>query len=118
MLKSLLVLLVALTLVGCGRSPAGVYQSVGSEDKFRLTLELADGGQAKFAARSNLGNPVLDQSVEATMSIPSARWTQDGPLVSVVGAAKDGKTLTYRFATQKNGDLIWDKNGARLVKAK
>jgi hypothetical protein len=118
MFKSIIVLLFALTLAGCGRSPSGVYQSVGSEDKFRMTLELADGGQGKFTTRSNLGNPALDQSVEASMSIPTARWTQEGPVISVVGASKEGKSLTYRFASQKNGDLIWDKNGARLVKNK
>ena len=83
-----------------------------------MTLELADGGNAKFTTRSNLGNPALDQSVEASMSIPAARWTQDGPVISVVGTSKEGKPLTYRFASQKNGDLVWEKNGARLVKGK
>lgn len=116
--KFLLALLLAFTLAACSRSPGGVYQSVGSEDKFRMTLELGDNGQARFITKSNLGNPALDQSVEAEMSIPTARWAQDGQMVAVVGASKGGKSLTYRFVVQKNGELIWDKNGARLVKTK
>lgn len=118
MLKFILTLLLAFTLAACGRSPGGVYQSVGSEDKFRMTLELGDNGQARFTTKSNLGNPTLDQSVEAEMSIPAAKWAQDGQMVAVVGASKGGKNLTYRFQQQKNGDLIWDKNGARLAKSK
>lgn len=118
MMKPLLVLCLALMLVGCGRSPGGLYQSVGSEDKFRMTLDLSRNGTAKFTTRSNLGNPELDRSVEAAMSLTSAKWSQDGANLIVTGVAKDGKSSSYRFVTQQNGDLIWDKNGARLVKAK
>lgn len=116
--KFILTLLLAFTLAACGRSPGGVYQSVGSEDKFRMTLELGDNGLARFTTKSNLGNPTLDQSVEAEMSVPSAKWAQDGQMIAVVGTSKGGKSVTYRFIQQKNGELLWDKNGARLVRAK
>ena len=117
-MKPILFLLLALVFAGCGRSPTGLYQSVGSEDKFRMTLELGSGGQAKFTTRSNLGNPELDRAVESSMSLDSARWTNEGANFFVTGAAKDGKQVTYKFLGQENGDLVWEKNGARLVKAK
>ena len=116
MMKHFSLVLLALALTGCGRSPTGVYQSTGDEDKFRMTLEVASGGQARFATRSNLGNPEVDRAVEASMSLENARWSQEGPGISVVGTAKDGKPVTYRFTRQENGDLIWDKTGARLVR--
>jgi hypothetical protein len=52
------------------------------------------------------------------MSVPAGAWKQDGAAILVSGNGSDGKTLNYRFVRQKNGELIWDKNGARLVKAK
>jgi hypothetical protein len=118
MMKQTLILLFALTLAGCSRSPQGLYQSVGDEDKFRMTLEVGSGGEAKFVTRSNLGNPELDRAVESSMSLDQARWSQDGANLLVVGAAKDGKSVTYRFLGEKNGDLIWEKTGARLVRAR
>ena len=118
MMKHFLVLCLALILVGCGRSAGGLYQSTGSEDKFRMTLDLGRNGEAKFTTRSNLGNPELDRSVEAAMSLTNAKWSQDGANLIVTGMAKDGKSSSYRFITQQNGDLIWEKTGARLVKAK
>lgn len=117
-MKPLLALLFALILAGCSRSPTGLYQSVGSEDKFRMTLELSNGGAAKFTTRSNVGNPEVDRAVESSMSLTSAQWSQEGANLNVTGTAQDGKTITYRFLGQENGDLIWQKNGARLVKAK
>jgi hypothetical protein len=83
-----------------------------------MSLELANGGQAKFTTRSNLGNIELDRAVESSMSLDNARWTHEGATFLVTGAAKDGKQVTYKFLSQKNGDLVWEKNGARLVKAK
>ena len=118
MLKPITLLLLLFIVAGCSRSPAGLYQSVGSEDKFRMTLELLDAGQARFTTRSNLGNPTLDRSVESSMSLSTAKWTREGKTVLVTGAAQDGKSITYRFASQENGDLIWVKNGARLVRAR
>ena len=118
MLKRIVLLTLALAFAGCGRSPGGMYQSVGDEDKFRMTLVLGSAGKAQFATRSNLGNPELDRAVETSMSVENGQWTREGPKVVVTGTARDGKALTYRFQTQENGDLIWEKNGARLVKAK
>jgi hypothetical protein len=109
-------LVVVLLLAGCSRSPKGSYQSSGSEDKFLLTLDLVDGGHARFATRANLGNPAVDRGIEATMTINAGRWSEEGGKVVVTGAGGDGKPVTYRFAIQKNGDLIWENNGARLVK--
>jgi hypothetical protein len=83
-----------------------------------MTLELAGGGQAKFVTRSNLGQADLDRAVESSMSLAQARWAQEGPNVVVSGPGHDGKAVTYRFLAQENGDLIWQKTGARLVKAK
>ena len=111
-------LLLALLLAGCSRSPDGVYQSVGSEEKFRMTLELAYGGKAKFTTKANLGDAKLDRSVEASMSLPTAVWKQDAAAIVVTGNGPDGKPMVYRFARQKNGDLVWDRNGARLVRSK
>jgi hypothetical protein len=116
--KRLFLLLLTLALVACGRSPVGQYSSFGSEDKFRMVLELGNGGIAKFTTRSNLGNPQLDRSVEDSMSLTDARWMKDGEVVVVSGKAKDGKPLSYRFAVQQNGDLVWEKTGARLVKSR
>ena len=110
--------LLVLLLVGCGRSPSGLYQSVGSEDKFRITLDLASGGKAQFTTRSNLGDPRLDRAVETSMSLPSGVWKVDGPAIVVSGADAKGTPVVYRFVQQQNGELIWEKNGARLVKAK
>jgi hypothetical protein len=118
MMKQLSLVLLSFILAGCGRSPAGVYQSFGSEDKFRMTLDLNGGGEAKFATRSNLGNPELDRAVESSMSLTTGRWATQGPNLVVTGTAKDGKSVTYRFITQPNGDLVWEKTGARLVRAK
>src|SRR5215211_669273 len=118
-MKHIAVVLFALILAGCSKpSVNGVYQSVGSEDKFRMTLEVADGGRAKFATRSNLGNLDLDRAVESTMSIADGRWTREGQNLLVAGTQPDGKSATYRFLVQGNGDLVWEKNGARLIKAK
>jgi hypothetical protein len=118
-----LVLFIATLLVaaGCGRSPANVagsYQTVGSEDKFRMGLALAADGQGKFATRANLGDPKLDRAVEATMTIPSGRWVLEKGDVVLTGTRPDGKTVTHRFFIQENGDLIWKENGARFAKAK
>src|SRR5687768_4543642 len=118
MTKPILFLLFAVLLASCGRSPTGLYQSVGSEDKFRMTLELSGGGQAKFTTRSKLGNAELDRAVESSMSLDNAQWKSEGANLLVTGAAKDGKTVTYKFLAQQNGDLAWEKNGARLVKSK
>jgi len=118
MMKPIIFLLFAVLLAGCGRSPTGLYQSVGSEDKFRMTLELNGGGQAKFTTRSKLGNAELDRAVESSMSLDNAKWKSEGSSLLVTGAAKDGKPITYKFLTQQNGDLVWEKNGARLVKSK
>ncbi|MGH7959554.1 MAG: hypothetical protein ACREH8_21450 [Opitutaceae bacterium] len=100
-MKQTIVLLLALLLAGCGRAPTGLYQSVGSEDKFRMILEIGSGGQAKFTTPSNLGNVELDRAVESSMSLDNARWTKDGGNVLVTGAAKDGKSVTYRFASRR-----------------
>jgi hypothetical protein len=111
--------LFALLFAGCGRPTiSGLYQSVGSEDKFRMSLEVVNGGTAKFTTRANLGNAELDRALESTMSIRDGRWTKDGVTLLVAGTQGDGKTATYRFVIQENGDLIWDKNGARLVKTR
>ena len=118
MMKQIIILLFAFALAGCSRSPAGLYQSVGSEDKFRMTLDLAKGGTARFTTRSNLGNSELDRAVESSMSLDTAKWAAQGPNLVVTGTAKDGKSVVYKFLTQPNGDLIWEKNGARLVKSK
>jgi hypothetical protein len=118
MMKPLLVLFFALILIGCGRSPGGLYQSVGSEDKFRMSLDLGGNGEARFVTRSNLGNPELDRAVESSMSLAAGRWSKEGANLIVKGELKDGKSVTYRFVSQENGDLIWEKNGARLVKSK
>jgi hypothetical protein len=118
MMKQILILLFAFILAGCSRSPHGVYQSFGDQAKFLMTLDVLEGGQARFTTRSNVGNPQVDRTVEATMSVDNARWTKDGAILLVTGTARDGKAATYRFQIQKNGDLIWDKNGARLLKAK
>ena len=118
MMKHILILLFALVLVGCSRSPEGLYQSVGSEDKFRMTLDLGNGGIAKFTTRSNLGNPEMDRAVESSMSLTAGKWVKDGASLVVTGQIANGKAVTYRFVSQKNGDLVWEKNGARLVKAK
>lgn len=89
---------------------------MGSEDKFRLTLDMKNGGTAAFSAFSNLGNKELDTAVQTSMSLPNGRWAQDGNAIVVTGAQPDGKQVTYRFARQPNGDLVWEKTGARLVK--
>ena len=118
MMKQILILFFAFILAGCSRSPQGVYRSFGSEDKFLMTLDVIEGGQARFTTRSNVGNPSVDRVVELSMTVENARWVKDGANLLVNGTAKDGKAVAYRFQIQKNGDLIWDKNGARLVKAK
>ena len=118
MTKHTLILLFAFILAGCSRSPHGVYQSFGSEDKFLMTLEVIEGGQARFTTRSNVGNPKVDLAVQSSMTVDSARWIKEGKTLVMNGTAKDGRAVTYRFQIQKNGDLIWDKNGARLLKAK
>jgi hypothetical protein len=118
MIKHATILLLAIILVGCSRSPEGLYQSVGSEDKFRMTLDIGHGGQAKFTTHSNLGNPQMDRTVESTMSLTSGKWVSDGANLVVTGQLAEAKPVTYRFLAQKNGDLVWDKNGARFVKAK
>jgi hypothetical protein len=118
MIKHTLILLLAIILVGCSRSPEGLYQSVGSEDKFRMTMDLGSGGVAKFTTRSNLGNPELDRAVEASMSLTSGKWAKEGTNLLVTGQSPEGKPVTYRFLSQPNGDLVWEKNGARLVRAK
>jgi hypothetical protein len=118
MMKRLFLLLFTVALVACSR-PAltGRYQSQGSEDKFKMVLELADAGAAKFVTKANLGDPKLDRAVEATMGIPSGRWTKEGGEIAVTGPRGDGKPMTHRFFIQENGDLIWKENGARFVKA-
>jgi hypothetical protein len=118
MMKQIILLAFAFILAGCSRSPNGVYQSVGSEDKFRITLDVGGGGLAKFTTRSNLGNPELDRAVESTMSIPSARWTKEGANLIVSGTTVEGKAASLRFLGQENGDLVWEKNGARLARSK
>jgi hypothetical protein len=118
-MKPIFILLFALIFAGCSRpSVNGLYQSVGSEDKFRMSLEVADGGRAKVTTRANLGSAELDRAVESTMSIADGRWTKDGGTLLVTGTQADGKPVTYRFAVQENGDVVWEKNGARLVKAR
>jgi hypothetical protein len=117
-MKPIVILLFTLILAGCSRSPHGIYQSFGDQDKFLMTLDVLEGGQARFTTRSNVGNPEVDRTVEATMSFDNARWTKDGAILLVNGTTKGGKPATYRFQIQENGDLIWDKNGARLIKAK
>jgi hypothetical protein len=111
-------LALALLLAGCGRSPDGLYQSIGSEDKFRMTLDLAAGGKAKFTTHANLGNGELDRAVEGSMSVPTGSWKQEGTAIIVTGTGAKGMPVSYRFVQQKNGELIWDRNGARLVKTK
>jgi hypothetical protein len=118
MMKRILILLFTIILAGCSRSPHGIYQSFGDQEKFLMTLDVLEGGQARFTTRSNVGNPEVDRAVESSMSVGNARWTKEGASLLVTGTANDGKAATYRFQIQKNGDLIWDKNGARLVKAK
>ena len=118
MMKPIVILLLAVILAGCNRAPHGAYQSFGDQDKFLMTLEVLKGGQARFTTRSNVGNPQVDRAVESSMSVDNARWTRQGEILLVTGTAKDGKASAYRFQIQKNGDLVWDKNGARLVKAK
>jgi hypothetical protein len=117
-MKHIALLVFALLFAGCGRpSINGLYQSTGSEDKFRMTLEVASAGKAKFTTRANLGSPEVDRKIESTMSIADGRWKREGATLLVAGTQGDGKTVTYRFVVMENGDLIWDKNGARLVKA-
>jgi hypothetical protein len=118
MMKQTLVLLFVFMVAGCSRNPHGAYRSFGSEDKFLMTLDVVEGGQARFTTRSNVGDPNVDRVVESSMTVDNARWIKDGEILLVTGTAKDGKAASYRFQIQKNGDLIWDKNGARLVKAR
>ena len=83
-----------------------------------MALELRDNGEATFSTHSNLGNSDLDKKVQASMSLGNARWTQDSMNLLVTGTQADGKPATYRFVIQSNGELLWDKNGARFVKTK
>src|SRR5262245_38385642 len=118
-MKYFLFALLALLFAGCSKpSIAGLYQSVGSEDKFRMTLEVADGSRAKFVTRANLGKAEMDRAIEASMSINDARWSKEGAVLVVAGPQAEGKTAIYRFLIQANGDLVWDMNGARLVKVR
>ncbi len=117
-MKPLFALLLLVLLAGCGRpSAVGIYRTVGSEDKFLMILEIRSGGIAKLTTRSNLGRPDLDQAVQATMSFDNAKWIQEGEAIVVSGAISEGKPMVYRFERQPNGELRWDKNGARFVKS-
>lgn len=113
----MLVLLATLFLAACSRPLDGVYQTQGSEDKFRMTLEIRADGAAKFGTRANLGNPELDRAVEGVLTIPEGRWTRDRGEIAISGRRGDGKMVTHRFTLNANGELIWKENGARFVKA-
>jgi hypothetical protein len=106
-------------LAACSRpSLAGIYQTRGSVDKFRITLELRPDGKAVFATHSNLGNAQIDQTTQTLLTIPNGRWNAEQGQVILQGARGDGKTVTERFALQENGDLIWTQNGARFVRTR
>ena len=116
-MKQFLLVLVAFLFAACSRSGVvGTYQTVGGEDKFNMTLEVREDGRATFFTRSNRGDGKMDIVLQTTMSIAEGRWTKDGPVISVTGIQGDGKPGTYRFVRQENGDLLWEKNGARFVK--
>lgn len=117
-MKPLFPLLVLVLLTGCGRpSAVGIYRTVGSEDKFLMILEIRDRGLAKLTTRSNLGRADLDQAVQATMSFDNAKWIMEGETIVVTSMSNEGKPMVYRFERQSNGELRWDKNGARFVKS-
>lgn len=117
MIRRALALIFILALTACSRhSVEGVYQTTGSVDKFRISLELRAGGAAALATRSNLGNPTLDQSVQSVMAISNGHWVAEKGVVLVQGVRGDGKNVTERFAIQENGDLVWALNGARFVR--
>ena len=62
-LSSLSLALAALFLSGCGQPKvAGVYKTIGSEDKFQMTLELQEGGKARLSTKTNLGSKALDDT--------------------------------------------------------
>lgn len=118
-MKLLVVLLFTAFLAGCGRpSVTGTYQSVGSEDKFRMTLDVREEGKATFATQSNLGNSDLDRAVKSSMAIPEGRWKIENGVMIVTGTLGDGNPAVYRFLMAPNGDLFWEKNGARLARTK
>src|SRR5687768_12586366 len=106
-MKLIVTLLLTVIVAGCSRpSVAGLYQSVGSEDKFRMSLEVADGGRAKFTTRANLGSAELNRAVESSMSVADGQWKKEAATLLVAGMQGDGKSVTYRFAIQENGDLV------------
>ena len=117
MMLRVAVLLFSLLFAACSRpSLAGRYETRGSEKQFKMTLELLTDGQGKFATAANLGNPQLDRSVEASMSIPQGRWTKERGEIVLGGNRGDGKPIAHRFAVQENGDLIWTEKGARFYR--
>lgn len=119
LLKPLALVLLALFLTACSRpGRVGTYQTVGSEDKFRMTLEVREGGKAVFSTRSNLGNAEMDKTVNATMAIADGRWTEDKGALMVTGKLGGGKEVVYRFLVAPTGELFWETNGARFVRAK
>ena len=117
-LSALALIALALVLSGCGRkSMAGTYQTVGSEDKFRMTLVLQDGGKAVLTTHSNLGNKQMDDAAQATMSIPDGRWTATNEAVTIKGTL-GGKMTENRFLIAPTDELFWEKNGAKFVRTK
>src|SRR4051812_29723538 len=113
----LLFVLCTFALFACSRSsPAGAYETHGSDDKFKMGLELRDNGTGQFVTRSNVGDPRVDRAAEALMTITDGRWSRDGQQLVLTGKRGDGKVATFKFAIQENGDLIWTENGARFAK--
>ena len=113
-LSSLSLALAALFLSGCGQPKvAGVYKTIGSEDKFQMTLELQEGGKARLSTKTNLGSKALDDTTSATLSIPDGRWTATKEAVIVTGTL-GGKPAEHRFLIAPTGELFWEKNGAKF----
>lgn len=119
LLTPLAFVLLAFLFTACSRpSRVGIYHTVGSEDKFRMTLEVREGGKAVFSTRSNLGSAEMDKTVNATMAIADGRWTEDKGALVVTGKLGAGKEVVYRFLVAPTGELFWETNGARFVRAK
>ncbi len=112
--------LLFLVLAACGRPlPIGYYETRGSDSQFKMRVELREDGRAQFTTKARLGNPQLDQSVEATMTLADARWAvEKGEVVVTGNRTSDKKTTVHRFVIDATGDLVWKENGARFYKSK
>ncbi|MSU48730.1 MAG: hypothetical protein EXS37_06535 [Opitutus sp.] len=83
-----------------------------------MMLELRKDGGGKFATAANLGNPQMDRSVEATLTIPEGKWLQESGELVLTGNRADGKPTAHRFTLQENGDLTWKQTGARFYRSR